>query len=306
MQEYFKNKFKKFDIFSIIYIFLFIILNLIFYHDNLSLISILLNPFKINIIFFNLLFFVLNIAIFVYVIFRIFVILMKRSNKKYEKIDIKYIRDYLTIPPTTMSYILNLDLNIKTDIVAELLSLEMDGYVKRENNKFIATDKQISYLPESDIYLIKNLNNIINGSYFKKLVEKELIENGYIKEKKDFIIKRVAMFFSLLLISFIFLFIGNKINNDIISYLSLSFIFLTTFWFFGCCLIYTIINNYRRTKKSKDLLPKIIGLGEFLKEFTNINDSKLDELCLKSYYLVYSLIYNLNNDLVNTVDININ
>lgn len=305
MIERFKKLTKKMDILLIIYVILYVILNIIFYHDNFNLTQILLKPFKIKFMFLNLIFFMLNIIVLIHAIFRISLLFAKEKNQKYEKVDIKYIRDYLTIPPTTMSYIINLDLNIKNDIIAELLSLEMDGYVKRQNNMFVQTDKQISYLPESDLYLIKNLNRGISGSHFKKLVEKELLDNGYIKKKKNNLVKKSLIFLGLVIFGFILLYVGSEINNDIISYIAFSCIFLTGFWFFGGSFIYAIINDYERTEKSNNLLPKILGLGEFLKEFTNINDSRLDELSLKSYYLVYSLTYNLNNDLANSIKIKI-
>ena len=55
------------------------------------------------------------------------------------------------------------------------------------------------------------------------------------------------------------------------------------------------IPSRKITDKGKMSLIKINGLKNFLEDFSNIDDSKLEELHLRDFYLPYSVILNINN-----------
>ena len=53
-------------------------------------------------------------------------------------------------------------------------------------------------------------------------------------------------------------------------------------------------NRYKRTKKGTELLGQIYGLKNFLKDFSNIKNKKLEDVYLQEHYLVYALVFNIN------------
>ncbi len=97
--------------------------------------------------------------------------------------------------------------------------------------------------------------------------------------------------------------LGVTIKNDVVESITSS-IFISGF-FIVPILIYIVsasasklenIQNYRRTSKGKNLLHKSLGLKKFLQDFSNIEKVKLEELKLREFYLIYSIVFDFNND----------
>lgn len=314
MTESQKKKYKILDFLAVIYFVYFITINILNISrlDQLTFNSFMtellfFKPFGLNdnVIFSGLLWMIVSFSRLlctVYLIYRLIMIIILRKRKRVGKIDYNYVRDCLRVPPATLSFIINMDLNSKRDIVAELLSLELDGYLKRENNKFFKTEKYISNLPNSDKYLIQSLDNI-NAEQYKEYLIEELKQNNYIEDTKD----RLPSLFVITIVIFLTCFFAiNFFNNSIMVPILFGVIFISTFGLiFYANVVGNIKYNYKRTYKFKELLRKALGLKAFLKEFTNINDSKLDELHIKDSYLIYSIIFDMNNDLVNEIEISI-
>ncbi len=100
--------------------------------------------------------------------------------------DFDYYRDKLTgLSPAMISIISDLEIEQRKDVAASILKYEEMGILKVEGNNYEAGDYQNADLRESDKYLIEGLVNhtfnMENDREWRKLVEKEAEEEGYLK-----------------------------------------------------------------------------------------------------------------------------
>ena len=98
---------------------------------------------------------------FIYDIFRNAAKINRKEGAKYEKkVGSKYLRelpDYLT--PALVSFIQDESIEYNKDVLAALLKLINDGYLKIENNKIVNTNKDYSNLYEHEKYLCDAIKN---------------------------------------------------------------------------------------------------------------------------------------------------
>lgn len=58
------------------------------------------------------------------------------------------------------------------------------------------------------------------------------------------------------------------------------------------------MNPYIRKKEGKELNTKLEGLRKYLKEFSILNEKEYQELIMWKEYLIYSVIFNQNNEII--------
>ncbi|MBQ4522305.1 MAG: DUF2207 domain-containing protein [Lachnospiraceae bacterium] len=113
---------------------------------------------------------------------------MLRNNTFITVEDFDYYRDKLDgLSPGAISLISDLKLEPRKDIAASILKYKEMGILTEENGKYHADYLEQSSLKESDRYLI---NKLVQGSQgieydkeWKRLVEKEAINDGYMIRK---------------------------------------------------------------------------------------------------------------------------
>lgn len=240
--------------------------------------------------------------------------------KKYKKDNIKYIRDDLEkLTPSYVYYIFNLDLDVDKCVNSTLLKFIYDKNISIVNNRFELTDKSLNNLKGSEKFLIKCLNNKRSSLDYKKeydfeneifkeaykqLVINELLKLNYIFYGKisDKLLSIIPITVMLIIfaIAVILTFVldSDTINKVVGPAALLSFfiiMFLTYIIGFSVGEI-NDGNNYKRTTKGKELLHKIAGLKKFLKDFSNIESADIETLQLKGFFLIYSIVLNLNDD----------
>ena len=247
-----------------------------------------------------------------YLVYRIIDKKITKKNKKHPKFELDYFRDDLDgLSPAYMSYLIDYDIDIDIDLSAHILKLQLDGYVKEDNNRFFVTDKNQENLSESDKTVLEIINNNFEYSSlfnrYKRNVETEMISHGYIKKlmsKNAFkSIIGIIFFINFISIFSTILFIGGTfITNEIGAIIFFIFMVINMFGPFvlgGIAMIYAFVRvkkgDYERTDKGNELFEKIYGLKKFLEDFTNLDDSTLKESKIREYYLVYALVLGIND-----------
>lgn len=249
-----------------------------------------------------------------YIIYRIIKKRTIQKNTKHPKFDIEYFRDYLhNISPGCISYLIDFQVDIDRDVPAHLLKLQLDGYIEEQNGNFVVTQKDQTNLKESDKILLGFVNSNFTSSYrlneYKYAIESEVVRDGYIEHtigKNDIIKLASVFFFSPFVITIcvaLFSFVIESTSSLIIEFLIGAIIFLAfiivplePIIFIIRLFTYIKWGRIRRTKAGNELLEKVYGLKNFLEDFTNIDDSRLNEIHLREYYLVYAVVLGINDE----------
>lgn len=255
--------------------------------------------------------FFLIIGILSYIFFKRY---YKAKNKVKVKFDYKYFREDLQkLPPSYISYIMDFDIEFEKDIAAHILKLYIDGYIVDKGKSMVVADKDYSNLNGSDKYLldyVKDKHFFLNNPFFvngyKRTITNELLEQGYIENKEkniNIIGIFITIFVVLFLISFIPFFLPFFSNNIAMIFKVIRVVVLILSGIAMIPLIPILVakfiasnkyNKYKRTKKGTELLGQIYGLKNFLKDFSNIKNKKLEDVYLQEHYLVYALVFNIN------------
>lgn len=251
----------------------------------------------------------IGLVALIYVVCRIINGYITRKNKKHPKFDIEYFRDDLDkISPAYMSYLIDFELDIDTDVPAHILKLELDGYIKEENNHLVVTDKNKSKLANSDLIILNMVQNDFKNLYkldeYKLTVENEMERAGYIKKrmpKNQFITIFSIMFALNFLPFFSTIFMIGPMNEFrmiiffIVTIISFFSPFILFVFVFAYIFVYARKKSIKRTDKGNEMLEKIYGLKKFLSDFTNLEDSRLKEAKIREYYLVYAIVLDIND-----------
>ena len=263
---------------------------------------------------------------FIYDIFRNAAKINRKEGAKYEKkVGSEYLRelpDYLT--PALVSFIQDESIEYNKDVLAALLKLINDGYLKIENNKIVNTNKDYSNLYEHEKYLcdaIKNRtdvkfsefkDNLIIDATNLELVTKasneKLIYKGLFKmfsTKLIYIPIFIVLFAIVFMITTAF---DNEVSNFIASgivlivILFIMFLPVITIIRAGKGLSYFIAAAKKKVKlseKGKLDQEKIYMFKNFLKEFTSLDKKNTCDIHLWDEYLIYALVLEVNKNIYN-------
>ena len=241
----------------------------------------------------------------------------------------EYYRDILKQhSPAELSYIDNFQIDLKREIVATLLSLELKNKIKIEDNTIKVISNDISDLFETESYILNSIKNgrvvIYNpyemeGSSRKEALDNHLIIKYSEKNKKEIkpIFGSVNSLMIGLCIFWGFIFIICIFNGPVVNFLNNIVIpnihVITPFILIGLIIIivlrYTRLlsivfkssysyhksKSYKRTELGEELNRRIEGLKNYLNHFSLLNEKEQEELMLWDEYLIYSVIFNLNN-----------
>jgi len=233
----------------------------------------------------------------------------KLENKIIIKnIDFEYYKDIIEeYSPAMLSLILD-GLEFDKDLGASVIYLINKGYLKlQDENKIVRTNKDYSKLPE-DLKIIcdSDINHLLactrlhtktgkeeyqakkssetRGKWLEA-IEKQVVEKGIAIEKEDqswktmwilFIIGIAESFFALAKEDYgLFFFAG--IVTFILMFLR--------YWAFD-------ENKFVKTQKGHELYRKVVGLKNYIKDYSNLSESELKEITIWEDYLIYAIILN--------------
>lgn len=250
----------------------------------------------------------------------------KYNKEKLEKIDFKndkYFRDIIPeLSPAVLSYIDDFQLDEK-DIVATLLELQLKQKIDI-NNKIEIKDSSEENLTENEKYVFQNLKNgtlkNISMSIFEQKVVSDCKQKGLLIEKqnvKQEIIKKIILgviIYALIIIAFFeFPNIYNQfaVNNDnfiVLALIVMPILFCTMVIYPARTIIYiktyyfmNKVNPYVRNKNAKEINDKLEGLKKYIKEYSVMNERKKEEINIWEDYLIYSVIFGENTQIVKEI-----
>lgn len=124
----------------------------------------------------------------------IFLSIRVRKNAiiKKEEEYICYRGDLDKISPSIIMFASTFEVDIKKSISATILKLKLTGYIKEKNRTYIYTNKDESNLLESEKMVLDLIRyNRFDTSKYKKVIEKETLENKYITKNHRGKISRI-------------------------------------------------------------------------------------------------------------------
>lgn len=260
---------------------------------------------------------------YIILIFIVIKIMRKREYKnQLSKIDYKnegeYYRDILKgYSPFLLSYIDNFIFEGKRDIIATILNLQLKQVIKIENNTIIKL-KEDNNLEESEQYILDNVSNgkikiadtreleqkIVKDAQNKELIE--IKESAKGKNDKPLKNKLIIAFIISIFIFMILSAIATSINSDLLTTIVLIFglIFCNPIFY----IILFIIKYYlskakiKRTNKGEEINTKLEGLKNYIQEYSNLKEKNANDILLWEEYLIYSVIFNINDNVIKEMD----
>ena len=260
---------------------------------------------------------------YIILIFIVIKIMRKREYKnQLSKIDYKnegeYYRDILKgYSPFLLSYIDNFIFEGKRDIIATILNLQLKQVIKIENNTIIKL-KEDNNLEESEQYILDNVSNgkikiadtreleqkIVKDAQNKELIE--IKESAKGKNDKPLKNKLIIAFIISIFIFMILSAIATSINSDLLTTIVLIFglIFCNPIFY----IILFIIKYYlskakiKRTNKGEEINTKLEGLKNYIQEYSKLKEKNANDILLWEEYLIYSVIFNINDNVIKEMD----
>lgn len=244
----------------------------------------------------------------------------KRKTKNAEEkiiiknIDFKYYRDIIEkYSPATLSFILD-GMEFDKDLAASIIYLINKGYLElKQDNKITRTDKDNSGLSK-DLKIICNsdVNHLLayrrlknknikeqqeayiasqTNRQWMEQVEKEAEEDGLVIERKKY--KITSILSILCIIETVY---TLTIENYGLFFFSIFLFFLLVFLKMSAY----DKNKWVKTQKGYELYSKIVGLKNYIKDFSTLSEKELKEIEICEDYLIYAIIFNntskLNKD----------
>ncbi|MFA5603476.1 MAG: hypothetical protein WDA12_01295 [Bacilli bacterium] len=242
--------------------------------------------------------------------------------------NIKYFREILkNISPAVISYIDDYKFDYYNDVAAIILVLKLKKKISIIDNEIIVINDNHDNLTISESFVFnvikkKKFNQTELVSQLPAIISHEAELRGLVKKRRFMLgdlVKRViglSLTWFILLISCINLinFISNPINKEIVEatiiYLIPIIIIVTPILFFFSYFIFSYIITYIiknltqgfvRTETGNVLNSKIGGLKNFLEDFTSLDEKEIQHIKQWDEFLVYSVIFNQNNQIVDDV-----
>lgn len=248
---------------------------------------------------------------------------IKKFNKeRMSEIDFKndaYYRDIIKkMSPAILSYIDDFKLE-KKDVVATILLLEIKNKI-RITNSIEIIDYNSEGLTEVEKYvldaLIQRNMNEFNMIEFESIVKNECVQNNLLRAKQGKFSKimGIILIFLVILGPILFSYMFNifesiyKNVNDQAAIITLILIILIySGSIIGCVasiIIYFImklINPYVRSNEGDEINEKIEGLKKYMKDYSNFEEKNKEDITLWEDYLIYSIIFGINTQIVEEV-----
>ena len=188
----------------------------------------------------------------------------KLSNMTFEQ-EKSYFREIIKkYSMAELSYVDGFDLENPKDIIVVLLKLEKEKIIMIENNRIKVLENNNIILKESEKYLLNHIEEgflkMENDLEYIYMVEKECVE--------DKLIERITY-------------------DDVLKSVSIN------------TLLGEGLVRAKLLDNGKKIHDKLEGLKNFLKDFSKIEDKKRESIVLWDDYLIYSVLFGINKNIIN-------
>lgn len=223
--------------------------------------------------------------------------------------DKQLYRDILkNYSPVLLAYIDKMRFDDDISIVSGLLSLKNKGYIETCESKLNIIKYDFFNLNMPERYIIENIRNgkVENASQLKDIVFKDGKSKGLLipnekwtgtfpKGMKKLFIFTLIYFFIVypILENLLLLFNNTIILKDVIPITAILGYIYVIFY-----AMKSQENLYNRSKLAEELNKKLEGLKNYINEYSLLKDKTSEDITLWEDYLIYSVIFNQNNDII--------
>lgn len=224
--------------------------------------------------------------------------IINQFEKKCEAEQYEYYRDILkNETPAILSYCYNRKINVEDEVVATLLNLKLKNIIELDNNGFIVTGNT-DRLYNHEKYILKNIKRIDKEEFrYQLLKDLKMLKYVREKDKKNVDIVSVMDIFMIWMIFYLLMTIPFFMNSTPLGILAFFAYFLT----FGGIAIFKFIqskiNSVTRTRHALELSGKLLGLKKYIKDYSNIKNSDVENINLFDEYVIYAIIFDMKGKL---------
>ena len=234
--------------------------------------------------------------------------LIDKKTKNSIKEDIVFYREIIQeYSIGELSFIDGYDINYPNDVIAILLKLQLNKVITINDNNIIINKKNNYKLKESEKYVLDSIKDgkvvLSNDMFLTEIISTESQSDNLLKfvEFKD---SKGLFILALIIIGFlVFGFVSSTVFN--IDSIYFNYFLVGVFFIVFIIVVVGIayLSNgdrysWRLTNNGKKILIKLQGLKNYLSEFTNINKRKIEELFIWDDYLIYSVMFGINKDII--------
>ena len=233
----------------------------------------------------------------------------RKEGSKYEKtLGADYIRElpnYYT--PALVSFVHDSAIEYNKDVLATILHLINEDYLKIENDRLVVIEKNIDGLYEHEKYIYDVIYNGLNPTFtvYKDKLIKDAYSLNLVKKADNSKLVGKGIFklffgrFTFPILLFLLIpFIPFMGSFGIILFVIVMFaIPIMSFRRFGKGISYLIAAGTRKVELSetgKLDQEKIYMFMNFLKEFTSLDKKTVKDIHLWDEYLIYALVLGVN------------
>lgn len=224
--------------------------------------------------------------------------------------DKQLYRDILNnYSPVLLAYIDKMRFDYDISIVSGLLSLKNKGFIETCEHKLNIIKYDFFNLNMPERYIIENIRNgkVENVNQLKNIIFEDGKQKGLLISNKNWTglfpkgIKNLMIFTT---IYFFFMYpilkalIPLLFNNAIILKDIIPIIVILGYIYVIFFAMKSKENLYSRTKLAEELNQKLEGLKNYLNEYSLLKDKTSEDITLWEDYLIYSVIFNQNNDII--------
>lgn len=243
---------------------------------------------------------------------------LKKDTQFNANMGITYWRDtFNDVSPVMISILQDLSVEHKKDVTAVLLKLYQKGAVTFEDGKIVKTYKWDSLNNcETELLDILSPNGtlpVIDLIRWKEKEFKRAVDKGYIRVNKKkyfakgyFLTCGISLVSAIALTNIFHLFLETPLIFVISSAMVLSY--LTVFASFWIGIIKIIgyhlgkaLANYERTPLGDEMTEKIMGLRNYIRDFSLLTSRDKEQVILWEDFLVYAVVLEENESIVKDI-----
>lgn len=244
---------------------------------------------------------------------------IRNEENKIESLEYNYYREIVdNYSILLLSKCLNMKCDYKDVFVATLLKLELQGKIKIDDNEIIILNEENLYPSEQMLIKAIEMNKSGYATIYTKKMLPELLKDdlyqdneiGNLFAKKDSIFQKISVMPLYMFLVNVVLFVVLCIlpdfcfikSNEFAALMVISILML--FMFLNLIVGEIAVIKFDKvevlTKEGKNVKNKMIGLRNFINDFSLLNEKQIEEINLWNYYIIYAILFNekgnLNDD----------
>ena len=249
-------------------------------------------------------------------------IVLKKNNKEFynkdsidkKTDDLQYYREVLSsYSPAELNYVYSANTQFPKDAVTTLLSLKLKKIIDLNNeNNTITILKDDANISNSEKYVLNKIKDEKLKNFepikYQQIVQED-VENKHLTNKgsKKNMSAFSMLFIAIIIILLFFIIVFALPSEGILGFISvilIPLIFIILSLGIPGIILYCILrtyNPYKLSKEGKQLRKKLLGLKNYITQFSLLQEKDVKDLIVWEDYLIYSIIFDLNDDLISKI-----